>query len=333
MERNNSIDLFRFVCAILVVVIHISPFDFINESVTYIVVQILPRIAVPFFFCVSGYFCIRQLEETGDFKWISNYIIKILKVYIFWSVLYFIKDVYIAVCDGNIDILSMIKGFVVRFLVYGSNYHFWFFIALLLATGITALAYKFRAQKWLAFLSIALYMVGLLGGAYYELGKTIPVLNVFIEWGWFLWFRRIFFMGIPFFVLGYFVKHLEKKESNKGALFKTCLFGSLFIGEILLVNITNIQRNIITTVFLYLFCMYVMILLLKNPLRQYSELAKKTRLIANYTFYIHPLIIWILELFKQWDNTILFILTSLICVVSGFLLTRVNNKFIRIIMG
>ena len=331
MKRNNSIDLFRFVCAILVIIIHTSPFDFISERVTYIVVQILPRIAVPFFFCVSGYFCITKLEK-GE-KWSFNYIFRVLKVYAFWSCLYFIRDVYVAICNESVDVLSMIKGFILKFCIYGSNYHFWFFIALLFATCITMLAYKLHMQKVLAFLSIILYVIGLLGGPYYGLGREIPVLNLFIELANFEWYRRIFFMGIPFFILGYFVRHFEKQESNKGALFKTCLFGILFIGEVVVVNIINIQRNVVTTVFLYVFCMYVMILLLKNPLEKYGELGRKGRLIANYTFYIHPLIIWALLLIKQWNNTILFMLTSVICIMSGLLLTKFNNKFVRTILG
>ena len=79
--------------------------------------------------------------------------------------------------------------------------------------------------------------------------------------------------------------------------------------------------------------MYVMILLLKNPLEKYGELGRKGRLIANYTFYIHPLIIWALLLIKQWNNTILFMLTSVICIMSGLLLTKFNNKFVRTILG
>lgn len=51
-----SIDLMRVICAFMVVAIHIVPFDRINENIRYILIEIIPRIAVPFFFVVSGFF-------------------------------------------------------------------------------------------------------------------------------------------------------------------------------------------------------------------------------------------------------------------------------------
>lgn len=51
-NRNCSIDIFRYVCAILVVVIHTIPFGDISKEMGYIFSQIISRIAVPFFFCI-----------------------------------------------------------------------------------------------------------------------------------------------------------------------------------------------------------------------------------------------------------------------------------------
>ena len=65
-QRNNSIDIFRLICAVLVIIIHTRPFEDQNELLGYIVVQILPRIAVPFFFCVSGYYYFHALKKRGQ---------------------------------------------------------------------------------------------------------------------------------------------------------------------------------------------------------------------------------------------------------------------------
>lgn len=51
-KRNCSIDIFRLFCAVLVVVVHTKPlteFRYLGDIVT----QVFPRIAVPFFLCVS----------------------------------------------------------------------------------------------------------------------------------------------------------------------------------------------------------------------------------------------------------------------------------------
>lgn len=58
--RINSIDIFRYICSVMVIAIHTAPFSDINEQLGYAFSQIIPRIAVPFFFAVSGYFlCLR----------------------------------------------------------------------------------------------------------------------------------------------------------------------------------------------------------------------------------------------------------------------------------
>lgn len=48
-ERNSSIDIFRYICAIMVIAIHTHPFMEISEKCGYVFTQITPRIAVPFF--------------------------------------------------------------------------------------------------------------------------------------------------------------------------------------------------------------------------------------------------------------------------------------------
>ena len=91
-KRNNSIDIFRLVCALLVVAIHTHPFADINEYVGYFCTSVLTRIAVPFFFCVSGYYYVEKLEKIGlrAFKDTSK---KILKIYIVWSIIYSVINV------------------------------------------------------------------------------------------------------------------------------------------------------------------------------------------------------------------------------------------------
>lgn len=87
-ERNCSIDIFRYVCAIMVIMIHTRPLEEFNVQLGFFTSNIIPRIAVPFFFAVSGYFYIQKLEKKE--KVFVNYIIGLIKIYFIWSVIYFI---------------------------------------------------------------------------------------------------------------------------------------------------------------------------------------------------------------------------------------------------
>ena len=72
-KRNCSIDIFRYICAIMVVAIHSSPFTDINKDLGYIFTEIVPQIAVPFFFITSGYFYIKGLEK-GSISALALYV-------------------------------------------------------------------------------------------------------------------------------------------------------------------------------------------------------------------------------------------------------------------
>ena len=56
IKRYNSIDVFRLVCAIMIVSIHTQPLSDINSFAGYFASGIITRFAVPYFFVVSGYF-------------------------------------------------------------------------------------------------------------------------------------------------------------------------------------------------------------------------------------------------------------------------------------
>lgn len=77
-ERNSSIDIFRYICAIMVIAIHTHPFMEISEKCGYVFTQITPRIAVPFF-AAAGYFYIQKLEKNEKPFWM--YIKRLLITY------------------------------------------------------------------------------------------------------------------------------------------------------------------------------------------------------------------------------------------------------------
>ena len=54
-HRINSIDIARLFAVILVIAIHTQAIMWLSDRANGSI-QILPRVAVPFFFCTSGYF-------------------------------------------------------------------------------------------------------------------------------------------------------------------------------------------------------------------------------------------------------------------------------------
>ena len=64
-ESLGGFDRFRVPAALLVIAIHTGPLLSLNGEANYLLTDILARIAVPFFFAVSGWFLVPRLLREG----------------------------------------------------------------------------------------------------------------------------------------------------------------------------------------------------------------------------------------------------------------------------
>lgn len=60
ISRNNTeyafVDYIKLVCAVLVVAIHTGLITFVDSNPIKYTIEFFESLAVPFFFCVTGYF-------------------------------------------------------------------------------------------------------------------------------------------------------------------------------------------------------------------------------------------------------------------------------------
>lgn len=325
IARNNSIDIFRFISALLVVAIHTNPATEINPYLGYFCSQILPRIAVPFFFCVSGYFYIKKLNRATEkremIKIFRTTFFSYLKIYVFWSIVYLVCDYKQYFYDG-VSVKGIIAGIVLNFFVYGSYYHLWYFIGVFFSLIIITGCYLIRVEKILAYFSVVLYLAGVLGCAYYQIGNKIPLFSMLISSSYFTLIRRVLLMALPFFMVGYFLP----KISYRNISIKVVLTGALFIGEIIVVNILGLNVNIIETFFLYIFLAYIMVWLLSHPMQEEKRAGEIFRYLASFVYFSHPLFIMIVTQIGIEKNTIVFISSAFFSTAVGLILMNVNNR-------
>lgn len=335
MKRNTSIDLFRIICAIMVIAIHTKPFADVNGNVEFVATQIIPRIAVPFFYTVIGYFYISKLINNQK-PFVKSFR-RFLIIYILWSIIYFIKDVmYLIKDNGNINefIITCIKDFF----IFGSEEHLWFFPSLFFSIIVITLANKFRLLKPLAVFSFVFYFIVLLGSSYYELGNKILLINDLINFKYFdSVIRRTFGIAIPFLLQGYWLNiFIKKYEKNniKNAILLVIMY-ILFVIEIILVTIFNIQKNVTITIFLYPVVFIIMRLLIDNPLPEFQKLSDITRKMSNFMYYSHPIFIIIIAIMFKYifnieiSETLLFLLTVLISGTTGLVLIKIDNNYLN----
>ncbi len=326
-EKAYSLYFYRYLCSVLVVIIHVNLFSDVNFTLNYIFVQILTRIAVPSFFLTSGYFLFEKLKNKKVKIW------KILKkyfiVYSFVSIPYIIISIFI----NKISFLEILTNFFIK----GSFYHLWYFPALIISILTIYLFYKFKLLKFIVYFSLFLYVFGCMGCSYFNIFAEVPLIKEVITWENFYIIRRIFLMGLPFVSLGFFINNnIEriKNLKNSKLLISLILIIILFILEIAYVYILKLQINIFVTIFLYplVAIIFSIIIKIENQNKKFNTLCLNLKESADTTYYWHPIILIVLNdvfymIFNfQIPTIISFITTISLCLLISYIVQKSKIK-------
>ena len=195
--RGNTLggfDRFRLPAALLVVAIHTGPLLSVSPLANDLLTDIWGRIAVPFFFAVSGWFLVPRLRREGAAA-LGPFLKKALLLYLLSALLYLPLNLYNhTLQDSGASLLRDI-------FFNGTFYHLWYFPALALGACIVwALVRGLGRWAWLP--AVLLYLVGLLGDSWYGLTAALPPLRAAYE-GMFLCFdyTRNGLFSTPIFLL------------------------------------------------------------------------------------------------------------------------------------
>lgn len=128
--RYGGLDAFKVIAALLVVAIHTSPLTTYSPDGDFLLTRSLARVAVPFFFMVTGQFVLGEvLQGRRPFSALWRQVKKILLLYLVAVVLYLPVGLY----AGHYQGLSPLSA--LRLLLFdGTFYHLWYFPAC--ATGL-----------------------------------------------------------------------------------------------------------------------------------------------------------------------------------------------------
>ena len=198
IERNYSIDILKFICAILVVFLH-------TDCVYHDYILPLTRCAVPCFFMISGYLLFNDGDiEISRLRRSTRNILHI----IVWSTLLFAcyKEA-VAIHQGSVYIPSLRELF--NFIVFNENPfggHLWYLGAYLYVLLIVMIISKYKIWKYMFYAIPILLLTDLILGKYslLLLDREFPVIYV----------RNFLFVGLPYFALGAWLKKYSDKISK-----------------------------------------------------------------------------------------------------------------------
>ena len=163
-QRNTTIDLAKYIAALLVIAIHTALFYDINDTLYFVTVDIICRMAVPFFAICSGYFLALKWEVSGRFNSDRNKTVflrqwmKLIVLYLAWSILYLIYSIPSWIDTGWFSFHAFID-YAIGAVRSGSHYHLWYLLSMIYALPLLYACLNVMKVKHLKYLAMILWLV------------------------------------------------------------------------------------------------------------------------------------------------------------------------------
>lgn len=285
-SRTGGVDAFRLLAAMLVIAIHTSPLASVSGEADFFLTRILARVAVPFFFMVTGQFVVSEFfidrERAGTR--LLEYLKKTGAWYAFAILLYLPLGFY----AGHYKNLTV--GGALRLLLFdGSFYHLWYFPACMLGVLVIYCMSRLLRLPALTAVAAVLYAVGLFGDSYYGLAVQIPALEKFYDgiFAFSSYTRNGLFFAPLFLLLGVWMR-LWKKELSWSLLAAGTLGAFVCMtAEGFALHLHGMQRHDSMYACLVPVMIFGYQLLLKWPV----SAAKKARRMSAWVYVLHPFVI------------------------------------------
>lgn len=339
LERKNyyAIDVAKFISAFLVVCIHTGPLLDINKEANFVLVQIIARLAVPFFFVASGFLFFRKIDTTREWndyenvKAVRRYIWRLLKIYIIWSILY-LPFVYYLMQDGEgFTLSSFLIRYIRDFFFTGSFYHLWFLPALLLAVPFVYLLVSKWSLKTAMYIGILLYVVGMSINVYPQVLDKIPYLNTIIK-GYLAIFsttRNGFFFGTIFVALGAFFAKRRIYLKNYQVIIGFIISLMLLFVECFLLRANGFMKDLSSMYITLLPCLFFMFLILLRIHLKESRTYKTMRILSLLIYVSHLMFVnCILWELPAMNSLIVYLLAMICSLVFSCIVIIVSRKLV-----
>lgn len=278
MSRLYSVDLLKFFCAALVVLLHCQW----KYRDTFLP---LTRCAVPCFYIISGYLLYNN-GHIGSNR-IKRNIINVVKITINATLLYILCTLGVSIAKGDgieLPTMSMMIAWVV-FNDCPFGFHLWYLYAYIYVLLIVWLFEKKQKINYLFYMIPILLAFDVLFGKYGMLlwGIDLPV----------SYLRNFLFVGLPYFSMGMFLKEEEPRLTiNRITLLGGVIlfvFTSYFERGILAsLNLVASRDHYLSTTFLSV-CLF---LLVKSfEIKKENCITKLGKTDSLYIYILHPIIL------------------------------------------
>lgn len=283
-EQYGGLDRFRLIAAFLVVAVHTSPFAVMGDNADFFFSRVLARIAVPFFFMVSGQFAGERIlcgPSGSRSRALRTWFVKMAKWYGMAILLYLPLGIY-AGYYGGITAAKLLK----MLLFDGTFYHLWYIPACMIGMILLYGMGRFLSLRGIMAVSAFLYLVGLLGDSYYGLaaksawlGSIYHVMFLLFDYT-----RNGIFMAPIFLAMGVWCKRNREKISGEMAGMGLAMSFLLMTGEAFWLR----ERGFMRHDSMYVMLIPVMLFLYQLLIGKRCPPHAGWRKVSEYVYLFHP---------------------------------------------
>lgn len=343
-ENNNInrqvVDVCKIFCALLIVSIHIRPFTSFSEVLDFYVVDIIARLAVPFFYAATSFFFFKKLSFSKEGKLVKcyennlkliKYIKRIFLLYSIWSAIYLLWQIPYWNSIGWKGI-SAVVDYVIAFFLRGSVYHFWYFVSLIYGVIILYKLLQILGMRKTFYLAIGLYLVKCLvyGYSWINMSLFITIEKV---WNLFSGLCDGMCLALPFMMIGVLASQKNTIYPKIYRYRKLGLAASI-IG--LVAEVTLLFERINDGRYSYVaFTFPVCVFFFTNVFESAIQVKEKycifeLRKCSTVIFCIHPFVIYLCQLNETFDSLtslIKYIIVTIISIIIAIIVVGLRKKF------
>ena len=331
--RQPAIDIFKLIAAVLVITIHTDPLSDLSQLANFALVDIVARIAVPFFIVCTGFFLgkrfcytngrLSNIKEARSATLRSAF--RIGKLYLIWSLLYLPILIQQWIASGWFSS----KAFVdwgVAFFLKGSYVHLWYLIEVCYALLVLALILPLLKKTTTYILMTVLWIIEVLDYAYVAaLPSGIQTVFAFLD-KLQMPFESIVRV-LPLLLIGIIVSQ-QKQRKRAFYLVGFTVSSLLLILEVYGVKMLGGER------FSFIFTTLPVAYFLFSTVHSFGPTLKASHTvvlakISTFVYLIHPALIWLLSLIAVIPNLLTFAIVTALSLAAGFICYKIQRLFRR----
>lgn len=306
MVRNVAIDILKLCLSFLVVMLHCHLFQDINQSVSYLTVNGICRIAVPIFLVVTGYY----FFYVDSFKKLVHWGRRILILYSIWMLVYL--SFWFSYSSLVENIKSLFWGYFVLWYLIGT------FFGGLLVYLIRNYSLVFQLSL-VALCFVTGYTIQTVGNLHLFPRETDHLLNDFNN------YRNFLMMCFPFMMIGFWINKYKIDRKINISLYLILFLLILLVFESFIhYYFISHKESLDLLLTLLLIAPAILIYTLRYDIQSRN---KNIAALSTAIYLIHPIII--VELAKRLDasNTIVFTTYVIFASITlGYFLTLLNKR-------